>query len=157
LESRDTRSVSYTEHIYFSTRYRPILFSIFATLAFFGSGYMFIKAVVTLTDRSHFISLIWGVIFLIISVILFFLTKAIIKADEDKFSFFILNQFFFKILDTSLLLTSYDSLCPVCGGKVLLRSTRKKNIGYIAECQRHPKGHTFSFDHVLLTGEQLTP
>ena len=157
-DPKGTRSVSYTEHVYFKTRYRPILFYMVSILAFLGSAGLFIKGTaITFAGRGHFFQLLGGCIFLVMSMILFFLTKALAKVNADKFAYFIWQIFFFKRFNEMLMLASYNSSCPVCGGKVVLTYTKKKDIGYIARCQNHPEGHTFSFDHVILTGKQLSP
>ena len=157
-ESIGTRSVSYTEHVYFKTRYRPILFYIVSILAFLGGAGLFLKGTaMTLAGRGHFFLLLGGCIFLVMSMILFSLTKSLAKVNTDKFAYFIWQVFFFKRFNELLMLASYKSSCPVCRGKVVLTYTKKKDIGYIARCQNHPEGHTFSFDHVILTGKQLSP
>ena len=155
---KETTGVTYVEHIHFQTRYRPILIVLVFTVACIISGYLFLKGFATFLHRGNIYSLIVGLTFSVVSVFFFFLAKALARvSDETNLAFFIGRRFFLKRLDKSLMLTSYECLCPLDGGTVILTNERKKNIGYIAKCQKNPDHHTFSCDYVLLTGKLLSP
>ncbi len=157
-EPKETPGIEYIEHIYFRTQYRPILIALVLTVVYIICGFLFIKGITTYLSRGNLSSLIVGLMISVVAAFFFFLGKALARvSDYDTLAFFIWKKFFFKRLDKSLMLTSYESLCPLCGGKVILTDERKKNIGYIAKCQRNTEHHKFSCDYVLLTGKLLSP
>jgi len=151
-------SVSYVEHIYFQTQYRPILIALVLTVVYIICGFLFIKGITTFLNRGNLSSLIVGLMISVAGAFFFFLGKALTQvSDYNTLAFFLWKKFFFRRLDKSLMLTSYESLCPLCGGKVILTDERKKDLGYIAKCQRNTDHHKFSCDYVQLTGKLLSP
>lgn len=53
-------------------------------------------------------------------------------------------------------LVKYTGVCPICGGRVVAGSGGLRfRARLVGRCQRSPREHVFSFDHVTRVGERL--
>lgn len=51
----------------------------------------------------------------------------------------------------------YSGVCPLCGGKVSVRSGGREFFGrLLGRCEESPREHVFSFDHVLRRGSVIS-
>jgi hypothetical protein len=56
-----------------------------------------------------------------------------------------------------LIFEKVSAICPICGGRVLLRSLPQgSNLPYIGVCEREPHLHLFTFDRTTMSGDHCS-
>ncbi|MFQ5354432.1 MAG: hypothetical protein ACE5DR_05745 [Thermodesulfobacteriota bacterium] len=143
-----TEDISYAEHHIIKTKYRPLL----------------LFAVPLMVAAAALISLITGGIFventilfaflLAVAVVVLFVSRNLYRLPHWRFAHFF-HRYFLRLSGKKIILATYSSACPECGGDVELTSGFVKGTGYIARCRNNQHSHTFSFDHTSLKGERL--
>lgn len=141
-------SVSYVENHVLETRYSPLLlFAIpagvfVAVLVLFITGGLFV-------DSPFLFALI-----LTFAAVVLFISRNLYRLPHWRFAHFF-HSYFLRLSDKKIILATYSSDCPECGGDVELTSGFVKGTGYVARCLNNQHSHTFSFDHTSLKGERL--
>lgn len=140
--------ISYIEKHFFETKYKPVLLIIIPAII---AGTVFISFI---TGGVFVDSPILFAFLLVIAVVILFISRNLYRLPHWRFTHFF-HKFFLRLSEQKIILATYSSTCPECGGEVELTSKMVKGTGYVARCRNNQHCHIFSFDHTTLEGERI--
>jgi hypothetical protein len=148
--------ISYTENKYFEANYRPILFQSINVVCFMIAISSLYFGIALFWTARHLSFILLGMLSIAIAIITGLMAIPLFMLQEDKFTFIFYSDYFLRLIDQKIALTSYSGECPLCGGTVKLSLSLIRWKGYVGKCRNFPRRHVYSFDDSSLSGELLT-
>jgi hypothetical protein len=156
---RRGRGIAFTEMVKRTFTLPPIAWGAFCLISG-GLGLFLLSASVRLSfaARLHWASLTLTPLLLAAAVFCFMFTRTCYLVYRNQFGYLV-GRYFIRRDGENAVMATYVASCSLCPkddrGRVELTYHRQKGGGYRAECVRNRDQHQFSFDHILMEGDQL--